>query len=192
MLFVPLLGIALQPLAHAATITDTGTFSADNSVFEVPFTVTSPQNYTFLTTSYASGGFVPALTLFGSNGVVIGNDGADHVCYGGATGMCDDAFLQKTLGAGSYTLALTEFPNEAIGTLADGFLFASDPTITGDVCGVSGGMFLETDVAPCLQRTNSYSLTINSVAATPEPPSWALLLAPAALLMWYSRRRQMV
>lgn len=106
-----------------------------------------------------------------------------------STGICDDAFLQETLGAGSYTLDLTEFPNVAIGNLSDGFLFASDPTATGDVCGVSGGTFLQSDLATCVQRTSNYSLTITSPAATPEPSTFLLLLLPTAGLLAYSRRR---
>jgi hypothetical protein len=102
--------------------------------------------------------------------------------------MCDDAFLQETLPAGSYVLDLTEFPNEAIGNLADGFLFASDPTATGDVCGVTGGMFLQADVAPCVQRTDAYSVSITSAAPTPEPSSIFLGLPVAVLLLVVSRR----
>lgn len=196
-----LLAFAVGPRAHASTTTtDSGTFAADNSMFQVPITVTGTEDYSFFTTSYASGGFVPYLTLFstsGSNsGSVVGFDGADGVCSGSetpssTTGICDDALLQETLSSGTYLLDLTEFPNVAVGSLSDGFLFASDPNATGDFCGVPGGMFLETDLASCPQLTNAYSLTITSAAAapTPEPSTFLLMLPVGALLVASSRGR---
>lgn len=190
-----LLSFAFGREASAQSTTDSGTFAADNSVFQLPFTVTGTQNYTFETTSYASGGFVPVLTLFSSTGAPVGFDGGDGMCNGSETpssltGMCDDAFLQETLTPGQYTLDLTEFPNVAVGNLSDGFLFASDPTATGDVCGVSGGMFLESDVSPCVQLTDNYSLTVSNVSAsaTPEPSSLLLMLPVAFVVAFASRR----
>lgn len=187
-----LLSFAIGRNANASSTTYSGTFAADNSVFQLPFTVTGTENYTFTTTSYASGGFVPVLTLFSSTGTPIGFDGADGMCNGSetpnsSTGICDDAFLEETLTSGTYTLDLTEFPNVAIGDLSDGFLFASDPTATGDVCGVSGGMFLEADLATCVQRTDAYSLTVTATP-TPEPPTFLLFLPVAAVLALVSRR----
>ena len=188
-------GLAAAYAAHATTITQSGSFTADNSVYSLPFTTTSTQSYSFLTTSYASGGFVPVLTLFSSTGAVIGFDGADGMCKAGmtpssSTGICDDAFLQETLAAGSYILDLTEFPNVANGNLSAGFLFGSDPTATGDVCGVSGGKFLESDLATCVQRTSNYSLTItnSAVGPVPEPSSLLLMLPVGAVLALASRR----
>lgn len=182
--------------ADASSTTYSGTFAADNSVYQLPFTVTGNENFSFETTSYATGGFVPVLTLFSASGVPVGFDGADGMCNGSetpssSTGMCDDAFLQETLSSGNYTLDLTEFPNVAIGDASDGFLFASDPTATGDVCGVSGGMFLESDLASCTQRTDAYSLTVNSTPAaspTPEPSTLLLFLPVGAVLGLASRR----
>lgn len=190
-----LLTVALARDANASSTTYSGTFAADDSVFQLPINVTGTQDYTFETTSYASGGFVPVLTLFSSTGAPVGFDGADGMCNGGetansVTGMCDDAFLQETLTTGSYTLDLTEFPNVAIGSMSDGFLFAGDPTATGDVCGVSGGMFLQADVAPCVQLTDNYSLTVSNVnaSATPEPSTLLLMLPVAGFLAFASRR----
>ncbi len=166
--------------AHADTTSISGTFTADNSVYTDNFTTTSSQVYNIFTTSYATGGFVPVLTLFGSNGNVIDNSGPG----------ISDASLTDTLAPGFYTLDLTEFPNVATGTLSDGFLFAGNPTATGDNCGVSGGMFL--DSITCSQRNSSYALTVNSSAAvTPEPSTWLLLLTGSAALVYVERRRRM-
>lgn len=188
-----LFGLASGRNANASSTTYTGTFAADNSVFQLPFTVTGTQAYVFQTDSYANGGFIPVLTLFASDGSPVGFDGGDGMCNGSetpssSTGICDDAFLEETLTSGSYTLDLTEFPNVAIGNLSDGFLFAGDPTATGDLCGVSGGMFLETDLASCPQLTDSYALTVSNAAPTPEPSSMLLMLPVAAVLAYASRR----
>lgn len=180
----------LQRHAQASSVTLTGTpppltgsFTADNEVLQFDFSATGTQNYTFATTSYAKGGFVPYLTLFSSAGNVLGYDGADGAC---GTAGCDDAFLQTTLGAGSYILALTEFPNVFTGTLAQGTLFASDPDATGTACG-AGGQFLKTDDGSCSQRTSNYAVTLNSTSPVPEPSSLLLLLPAVAFIAVKSR-----
>jgi len=95
----------------------------------------------------------------------------------------------ETLGPGSYTLILSEFPNVPIGGLSDGYLFAGDATITGDVCGVSGGMFLQSDQAPCVQRDADYAVNLTSTSAVPEPATWLLVLPGVAGLALAGRRQ---
>ena len=175
------LGCAAVTQAHAATTPFSGTFLNDASVFSDPFTVTSAQNYTFTTTSFAAGGIVPVLTLFNATtGAVVDFSGAN-------TGF-SDVTLTDTLNAGSYLLDLTEFPNSAVGpTLAAGF-YPNNPTITGSDCNVAGGMFYN-DIT-CTQTTNVYSGTITNVAATVTPePSTLLLVLPPALALLGRRRR---
>ncbi len=171
----------------ASTYSTSGTFLADNSSFIYSFNVTSPQSYTFSTSSFAMGGFVPDLTLFTASGTVLGSDGADGPCITAAT-CHDDASLSMSLGAGSYLLYLTEFPNEANGNLSDGFTFGSDPTATGDVCGVAGGMFLQTDTSSCSQRTANYTLNVTNASPTPEPGTLFLVLPASLLILGFSRR----
>ena len=69
------------------------------------------------------------------------------------TGFVNDAFLNETLGPGSYILALTQFPNGAINNFSDGFLFGGQGNFTPGLCGGTDGSFLESDIAPCSQRT---------------------------------------
>lgn len=174
------LGLAASlPVCASPFFSTSGRMSADNSVVEVTFTSTSSYIYTFSTTSYASGGFNPVLTLFSSTGAPLDN-------FGSGT---SDATLMDALSPGTYFLTLTEFPNVAINTLADGFLFASDPSITGDLCGVPGGKFY--DSVSCTQRTGKYSLT-STIAPTPEPSSWMLMASGVAVLAYTSRRRLFV
>ncbi len=184
-LFATLTALALSlPFAsrgHAATTNYSGTFANDSSVATFAFTNATTQQYTFSTTSFANGGFVPVLTLFSATG---GNPLAF-----GETDMGDVSFTQS-LGQGSYLLALTEDPNVFTTTYAAGTLFSS-PTATGDICGVSGGQFLNV-FDGCSQRTGSYAVTVSSAASTavtPEPPTWLLVMPAMALLFFvkYSR-----
>ncbi|HEV2711243.1 MAG TPA: DVUA0089 family protein [Edaphobacter sp.] len=197
--------LAAASTAKAASSTYTGSLAADNSVYTQTFDTTSAQDFTFYTTSYGggtnangthtgAGGFVPILTLFSSTtGSVIGFAGGDGTCSGPSmadpsTGICDDAYLTQTLGPGSYTLDLTEFPNVAIGNLNDGFLAGSDTHFTGTNCG-STGTFLQADLAPCVQRTADYALNVTSASAVPEPPTWLLVLPAAAAIAFFGRRQ---
>ncbi len=194
--------------ANAVSITSTGTFANDNDVFNYNFSNTSTQSFNFFTTSYGggsnangtrtnAGGFVPVLTLFSSTtGNVLGFSGGDGMCHGSAvpdstTNLCEDANFTQTLGPGSYLLALTEFPNVAIGSLADGFLAGSDTHFTGTVCNGSSSKFLQVDVAPCVQRTGNYALNVNSTSTSPvpEPPTWLLVLPSAAAIGLFARRQ---
>ena len=193
--------------ADAAPITFTGTFTADNSLFNYSFTNPSTQTYNFFTTSYgggvnangttsSAGGFVPVLTLFSSTGSVLGFGGGDATCHGSAaadptTHLCEDANFSLALAPGTYQLYLSEFPNVPVGNLSDGFLAGSDANFTGTNCGQPGGMFLQADLAPCVQRTANYSVNIaSSVSAVPEPPTWLLTLPFAALPAVFRRRRR--
>jgi hypothetical protein len=173
------------PHAGASTFSTSGVFAADNSTYELTFSETALTNFTVATSSFATGGFLPVLTLFNdTSGAVIDTDGS------GPEAGIRDASLTDILGPGVYDLFLTEFPNVAVGSLADGFLFAGDPTATGDLCGVSGGMFLNT--ITCTPTSNQYALTTTTtaaVAATPEPPSALLLLLPLAGVVALNRRR---
>jgi hypothetical protein len=192
--------------ANADSMTYSGTFTADDSVFSQVITVASTQAYNFYTTSYAggvnlvgpaslSGGFDPVLTLFsnatgqvvafgGGSGMAEGSSGVDPM-----TGLSEDANFTSTLGPGAYTLFLTQFPNVAVGSLSDGFLFAAQSNFTGDICGVPGGMFLQSDVSPCAQRTGSYSVNVSSTSPVPEPPTWMLVLPATAAIALFGRRQ---
>ena len=197
-------GFAVQHAANAATITNTGTFTADNQVFEQTLVVSATQLFSFFTTSYGggrnldgsttlAGGFVPVLTLFSSvTGKVVGTDGASGVCSGSArldptTRMCDDTFFTATLTPATYILDLTEFPNVANDrlTTTPRFLFSSDVSATGTTCGVPGGKFLQADLAPCVQRNGSFAVNVSSV---PEPATWLTLLPAAGALFCFRRR----
>lgn len=170
--------------AHADTTIGSGTFSADDSTFVYNFSPSTSQTYTFATTSFAGGGFIPVLTLFKASG-------GNPIAF--AETDNSDVSLTEALGAGSYVLYLTEDPNVFTSDLATGPLFAGSPTITGDTCGVSGGKFLNVFTAPCTQRTGNYAVTLAiSPTATPEPATWLLVLPPLGYLCFSLRRRRIV
>ena len=170
-------GLALCSLGHASTFSTSGVFSADNSTYELTFSVAGATNYSAATTSYATGGFIPVLTLFNdTTGAPIDDNGS----------AVSDASLSDLLSAGTYDLFLTEFPNVAVGNLSDGFEFASVPNITGQLEGGTG-MFVDDITGQ--QRTANYALTASSTAVTPEPSSLLLMLPGAAAVMYSVRRR---
>lgn len=180
---VPALALASCSLAHADSTVLSGTFSADDNVVSDPISVTSPQMYTFTTTSAAGGNFLPVLTLFNT---------ATGAPVDFSNSGFGDVSLSDTLSSGSYLLDLTEYPTVANGFLADGFLFAGDPTATGDACGgsLAGQSFINSETCSATPLGANYSLNVTSTAVTPEPSSFVLMLAPAAGLVELVRRRR--
>jgi len=206
-----LLGSLTMSQARAVSITETGTFGSDNQVYQYLLNLTTAQTINIYTTSYAggmnldktvsgAGGFVPALTVFSvATGQVVDCAATGSTCNGTqmstglikadpTTKLTNDVFLQENLTAGAYLIDLTEFPNVATGDLASNpeFLFSSSPTATGDVCGVAGGTFLETDMAPCTQRNGNFALNIGTV---PEPATFWLALPFLAFFGVIGRKR---
>jgi hypothetical protein len=200
----------------AATIDFTGTFTTDGQVNYYALTLGSTSDVTLETYSYGgstatnpatpAGGFLPVISLFDASGAFLGSSDTNGVCGAGqnpdpTTGYCGDAFLMESgLAAGNYFAALSEFPNVPnTPNLSDGFLFAGMPAITGDVCGVSGGMFLDSlnfdQQGGCAQRNGDFTLSLQGVtsasqsqgapSSVPEP---ATLFLTAPVLAWFVKR----
>ena len=184
-------GFTALTQAHATnfptgtTLIASGSFAADNSSYSDQFALTSSQNLTFSTTSFAAGGFLPVLTLFNFT------TGAPIDFSNSGLG---DVSIMDTLTAGSYILYLTEYPNEAIGNLSDGFLFSFDPTATGDLCGYSntGKSFINSTTCSSTPLGTNYNVNVTAagLTPTPEPSTLMLMLAPAAALVGAVRRRR--
>ncbi len=186
-----LAGFAATTVASTATLG--GSFSADEQMFQYTWTLPQASSATAYTTSYASGGFVPVLSLFDASGTLIASDGGDASCTDGrmadaSTHLCNDAYLHSLLAAGSYRLVLTEFFNFPNGNYSHGFSEQGAGNFTSSVCGTSGP-FWETDLAPCVQRSGDYSVTVTSgSAATPEPAT-AWLVLPVLVMGAYKFRK---
>lgn len=168
---------AITLKASADTFTQSGTIATDNTVVQIPFATATVQTYEFTTTSYATGGFDPVLSLFNADGTLFTgymNNPANSASNGGS-----DADLIDVLGPGSYILALTEFPNYSSGTLSS---FATGPATSLFIDQVTG-----------LQTTNAYTVNYSSAGATsavtPEPPSALLVLLPLGGFVFLNRRK---
>jgi hypothetical protein len=198
--------ISLAPTSplRADTLSYTGSFPTDDSVQTFNFNLASQGAVTLQTFSYAggidgagktiaAGGFDTVLTLFDGTGnfLTSNNDGAcGQVGTDVTTLNCFDSYLFLNLGAGSYTLALTENDNLAIGpTFADGFTQAGNGNFTcGEFMGTPGGFC---DASPS-QRNSAWALDITTpaTAPVPEPSTYALLLS--GIGVFFITRKQLL
>jgi hypothetical protein len=188
----------LSSPSQAATFSFTGTFTGDADVQLFGFTVGATSDVTLLTYSYAggtnaagavipAGGFDPILSLFDSSDSLIdsNDDGFfPNVGIDPITGLPLDTYLRRSLDAGDYTVAVSQYDNEALGpTLADGFFqTAADftTTILGGTC--ASGQFC--DVADD-QRTNFWAfdiLDVENASINPVPVPAAVWLFGTALI----------
>jgi hypothetical protein len=143
------------------------------------------------TTSYATGGFSPILSIFDSTGLLVN--------YASGWDSNSDAGLWWISDAGArYTIALTEYDNFPNGIgggyLSDGFSHAGNGNFTAPP-GFPGGFYTGPDATVPL--TGNWRVTISApdaagtltASAVPEPASAVLTLA-GAILMLVRKRKQ--
>src|SRR4051812_48880370 len=102
--------------AFASTVYNfSGTFSADDNMVLFTYTVQNLSQVDIFTTSYATGGFSPVITVFDSTGLFQFED----------QGISRDASLSWVSNPGEqYLVVLTEYDNVSFGPLShfsDGF-----------------------------------------------------------------------
>lgn len=186
--------------AFASSSVVRGTFTQDDNVALFSFSISAGDLVTLQSYGYAGGvapgdvvipggGFAPNLVLFDNTGMFIASDNGGHCAITGAdavTGNCDDPYLQESLAAGAYTLALVEWDNTAIDTLSDGFKQDGNPGFTCAEFGTDGN-FCDVTTAVGTRRSGDYALTISAAdlvaAATPEPASFALFCSASLIAL---------
>lgn len=198
-------GLFLSAVVWADPITPAlsfgGNFSSDDQILTIPFVLSAPGTVTLNTTSFATGGFEPVLSLFEGTGALslIGQDTiggtAPGACGGrgidGSSGYCLDAFLEQSLNAGTYLLALTESDNFANGpSFFDGFSQQGQGNFTGPEYTGTSGSFLLFDGS---QRSSAYLVNLtgdNLSSPTPEPFSAGLIAVGFAAAGLIYRKRK--
>src|SRR5262245_42410729 len=154
--------------ANADNFSFTGSFTNDNDVQLFSFTAVAASTITLRTWSYAGGinaagasiargGFDPILALFNSSGALIGqnDDGGPALVATDLSGQAWDTFFTALIGPGSYTVAVMQYNNFALGpNLSNGFTHDGGPPnftagltgcLTAPFCDVSGGAFNDRD-----------------------------------------------
>ncbi|MFN7938363.1 MAG: DVUA0089 family protein [Bryobacteraceae bacterium] len=211
----------LATSVFAAGFSFSGTFNQDNDLAYFQVNMGASGVLTIQTYGYAGGlnqagqtiadgGFAPALSVFDSTGTLIAVDnlgGSVPNCNGRGidptTGYCFDAIVYDsasvplTLGAGIYTVVLSQQGNISFGDLTLGFTYdpnnGNDPSFTGTNTGNPGQMFVD-PFGPFIRNGNwavdfvSDSLRSVVVEEVPEPATIGLTLF-AALGFAALRRR---
>jgi uncharacterized protein (TIGR03382 family) len=203
-----LVSFGLPGYAAAASISNTGTFTTDDQIFQVEFTLSAISTVTFQSFGYGGGtngaGTVIPQGGFATNVAVFSASGSqsliDQDSLGGnppsdcsprninsVTGFCFDGFLSLNLSAGSYILTVTEQGNPANGnTLADGFPETGAGNFTG-------GPFIDPEGN---QMNGNWAVDISGrdlvVNSTPEPATVLLSLVLVPGLAVAVRRRRHV
>ena len=118
----------------------TGNLANDDQVQFFTFSVAAPSTVVLRTWSYAggtnaagqliaAGGFDPILALFDGSGLRINqnDDGGGAVAADPVTGTHYDTYLSSVLGAGNYTVSVSQYANFAGSSLSDPFPGSGTP-----------------------------------------------------------------
>ena len=193
--FTAIAAALLATSASAADFSFTGNFALDNSKAAYSFTLASAATVTLTSLGYAGGtnaagqtitrgGFDPVLSLYDASGSAVDfNDDGAGAPLDSVTGVGGDSLLSLALGAGSYTVYLTQYSNFGPQTLPGFFAFDGQPSFRGGFVDFYGD-----------QRNGSWALDLSGVdsvatAAVPEPAAWALMIAGFMIVGTAARRR---
>jgi hypothetical protein len=203
--FVFTIAMTASTAASAALSTGpfTGNLDADDNVVLLALDLEASGTYRFESFSYAGGtlsdgtvvargGFDVVLSLFDADGaLLVSNDDGGSLRFDPDTNKAFDAVIEIGLGAGAYTLAVTQYNNFPFGSLlSEGFTrdglgnFTPDLLSEGECsatsfCDVSG-------VAPFNARTSFFAVDVTPV---PLPPALLLFVPALATLAARGRHR---
>lgn len=204
LVLVGLLSLSSGALAVPMDFDFSGTFTNDNDIVLLDFTVGADSTITIFSSSWKSGdsglGFDPILAIWDSVGDLVAEQDD-----GGLTGSTMsngvsythgewDSFFDVFLTAGDYTASIGQFDNFAAGgTLSDGFIRDGNPNFTFDEgfgpAPLFNGVWSGTDT-----RTGDWEFHLLNVDAAsgptiPEPTTLALMTLGMAGI-GYSRKRK--
>ena len=192
-------------VASANNLSFTGAFTTDDQSQSFTFNLAGSTSIVARTFGYAggtnaagtaiaAGGFDPWLSLFDGSGNLLAsvdNGTCGQVGTDPVSGACLDSYIAQTLGAGSYTLILTESDNQPAGTsLSDGFTRTGQGDFTASAFGCASGPFCDVNG---LNRTGDWAVDIDNVGGTqgagvPEAPA-VLPLGLSLIVFTLMRRR---
>lgn len=153
----------------------TGNFVKDDDKPSFQFVLNAPGVVTIRTWGYAggtnafgrvipAGGFDPTIQFFDSTGLLFGlnQDGTCmQVAKDPVSGNCFDSYYSQPIPAGTYTLYLTEYDNQANGPfLSSVFSEDGQGNFTGPLFIGKPGSFISIDTT---QRTSAWALDILGV-----------------------------
>lgn len=175
--------VITQTYTGAFPATISGTLANQGTALEETVTLPSTSNLSVYTTSYATGGFEPNISLFNSMGAFVAGavtSGTSPIATADpTTGLALDGYLTADdLAAGTYTIALTDFllnQSPTATNLSDGFTANYG----------SGTTFIDEQGNT---RTGAYSLDIG-VMSTPEPATFWIICPALIALGLIARRR---
>jgi hypothetical protein len=190
--------IALAAPAAATDFSFVGTLANDDEVLFFNFTVGAPSLVTLRTYSYAGGtnaagaviargGFDPILSLYNATTgakIADNDDGNSSVPADSVSGEHYDTYFQSLLGAGNYTVSVTEYDNFGPATLA-GIFNGSSSVGFADVSGAANN-----------PRDGHWAFDVLNVASAsqggvvPEPATWGLMISGFGLTGAMLRRRR--
>ena len=185
-----LIGLLLcSTSAFAGTVFNlSGTFNTDDQLQLFYYSVANTALVSISTTSFATGGFSPVLTVFDSTGAFQ----FDNQGYGTNT---DATLSWNSLAGMKYLVVLTQYDNVSPGpgyNFSDGFSEQGNGNFTADLpfnLPTPGGSFL---LPGGEQRTNQWAVTFSSDEETltlvPEPGTVGLWLGGITLLAAWKRR----
>lgn len=183
LLINPAMAMPLTPPANV-----NGTFDFDNDVEQFEFSIATAAIITIESIGYAggpiitnpsgsfgAGGFDPVLSLFDETGafITLNDDGSANVDP--VTGFAFDSRIEESLGAGTYTVVVTQFANffngGVGGDISLGFTFDGAPNnFTGFLC--SNGSFCDVGGN---NRSSFFAVNVSAAQTVPEPSTLALL-----------------
>lgn len=139
---LPLLAVSCLALVNPAKALDfdfSGTFTQDNNVVSLFFSVGAASTVTVFSSSWDDGGFDPILAIWDlagnklaeqDDGLTVGSTSSNAVSYTHGTW---DSYYQVNLAAGTYRATIAQYNNFSVSNqFSDGFIHDGNPNFTFD------------------------------------------------------------